>query len=157
MPTARHSQPNAMMYFAGIFVVSWPTMGISTSRTRPRAGKHQAGRLRRVAHQRLQKLRHHHQAAEQQHAQQEHHEVRHGEVEILEHAHVDNGRLLVPLPDHQRNEADRRDHRQRDDEVRAEPIVFLAFVEQDLQCADAQRQQRDADVVDAHAGARCER
>ena len=41
----------------------------------------------------------------------------------------------------------------RDDETRTEPIVFLALVEQDLQSADAQRQQRDADVIDANAGA----
>ena len=64
------------------------------------------------------------------------------------------GRFLAPLPEHQRNQADRRDGRQRDDEVRAEPVVFLALVEQDLKGADAQSQQRDADVVDADAGAR---
>ena len=44
-------------------------------------------------------------------------------------------------------------HRQRDDEMRTEPVVFLALVEQDLKRAHAQRQQRDADVIDANAGA----
>ena len=33
---------------------------------------------------------------------------------------------------------------QRDDEVGTEPIVFLAFIEQDLESADAQRQKRYA-------------
>ena len=39
------------------------------------------------------------------------------------------------------------DDDQRRDEVRAEPVIFLALVEQHLQRADAERQQSDADVV----------
>ena len=47
---------------------------------------------------------------------------------------------------------DCRDRRQRHDEVRAEPVVFLALVEQDLERTHRQRQQRDADVIDTHTG-----
>ena len=42
-----------------------------------------------------------------------------------------------------------RQDRQRNDEVRAEPVVFLSLVEHDLQAADADRQQSDSPVVDA--------
>ena len=38
-----------------------------------------------------------------------------------------------------------------DDEVRAEPVVFLAFIEQHLQCADKDHQQAQSPVVDAFA------
>ena len=34
-----------------------------------------------------------------------------------------------------------------DDEVRAEPVVALAFIENDLQGAEAEREQAEADVV----------
>ena len=46
------------------------------------------------------------------------------------------GDCLTPLPEDQRNQADRRDRYQRDDEVRTEPIVFLALVEQNLKRSD---------------------
>ena len=82
----------------------------------------------------------------------EHHQAGAGEIEALEHAHVDDRSLLKPLPDHQRDQADGGHDDQRGDEVRAEPIVFLAFVEQDLQRADTQREQRDADIVELDAG-----
>ena len=38
-----------------------------------------------------------------------------------------------------------------DDEVRFEPIVALAFVEHDLQRAEAQRQQAQADIIDSES------
>ena len=71
--------------------------------------KRKPGQLRGVTHERLQKLRHQHQAAEQQDSQHEHHQARAGEIKTLEHADVDDGRLLKPLPDHQRDQAHGRD------------------------------------------------
>ena len=53
------------------------------------------------------------------------------------------------LADDQPADAHDREHRQRDDEVRAEPVVLLSLVEHDLQAADADDQQADAPVVDA--------
>ena len=48
------------------------------------AGKHQAGRLGCVTHQRLKKLRHHDEARKQHDSKYEHHEIRAQEVQILE-------------------------------------------------------------------------
>ncbi len=59
---------------------------------------------------------------------------------------------MAPLPDDESNEADGRDDCQRQDEMRAKPVLFLAFVEQDLKCADRKRQQSNADVIDTHTG-----
>ena len=42
-----------------------------------------------------------------------------------------------------------RQHRKYNDEVRSEPVVFLPFVEHDLQTADAHRQQPNAPEIDA--------
>src|SRR5882724_2919836 len=38
---------------------------------------------------------------------------------------------------------------ERGDEVRAEPILLLAFIEHDLQGANADHQQTDAPIIDA--------
>ena len=42
-----------------------------------------------------------------------------------------------------------RQHGERHDEVRSEPVILLTLVEHDLQAADADRQQPDSPVVDA--------
>ena len=46
-------------------------------------------------------------------------------------------------------DTDDRQHREGHDEVRAEPVILLPFVEHDLQAADADDQQADSPVVDA--------
>ena len=61
--------------------------------------------------------------------------------------HVDDRGFVKPLPERKRQEPHRRKNRQRDDEMRPEPVVLLALIEHDLQGSDAQRQQRDAHVV----------
>ena len=80
-------------------------------------GKNQPGQFGGVAQQRLQKLRHHHQAAEEKNSQGEHHHVRAQEIEVLEEANVDDRGLAEPLPDNQRDQAHSRHDRQGEDEV----------------------------------------
>ena len=48
-------------------------------------------------------------------------------------------------------EADGGDDGQRDDEAGAEPVVFLALVEHDLEGADGDDEQAESPVVDALA------
>ena len=47
------------------------------------------------------------------------------------------------------HESDDAENRQNENEVRAEPVFFLAFIEQDLQRANAEREIADAPVVHA--------
>src|SRR6202042_3679287 len=70
-------------------------------------------------------------------------------VEALEQAHIHNGLFLKPFPNHQGNEAHDGDHNQGSNEMRSEPVVFLSLVEDDLQCAYAQSEQRETDEVEA--------
>jgi hypothetical protein len=59
---------------------------------------------------------------------------------------------MMPLPDHESNQTDGRDDDKVGDKPGAEPIVFLSFVEHHLKRSYAQSKQRDANIVDAHAG-----
>jgi hypothetical protein len=54
-----------------------------------------------------------------------HHDV--SEVKVLERAHLDDGRLMAPLPDQESNQTDSRDDDEVGDKPGAEPIVFLSF------------------------------
>ena len=56
----------------------------------------------------------------------------------------------MPLPKGERDETGDGHDDERDDEVRAKPIIFLAFVEEDLQCADAEYKQGEPERVKAH-------
>ena len=56
--------------------------------------------------------------------------------------------LLGQLPDQEGGEADHGDDRQPDDQPGLEPVVLLAEVEHQLQRADEDDQQREADEVD---------
>ena len=114
--------------------------------------KSQARELGRVAKKRLQKLRHKNQAAEQQNSQHEHHQVGAGEIEILKHMDIDDGRLLKPLPDHQGEQARARHNNQRSDEVRAEPVLFLPLVQKNLERTNSHHQESNTDVVQFDAG-----
>ena len=55
------------------------------------------------------------------------------------------------LPDHQRDQAEHRRAGKGDDHVRAEPVVALALVEHELQRAEPDRDQCEADVIDAQS------
>ena len=118
------------------------------------AGKHQACRLRRVAHERLQELGHHDQAGEQHDPQNEHHGVGAEEVQILEEAHFDDRVFVKPFPNDERNQSDAGNDGERENEMRPEPVVLLPLVEHDLQGAHAEGEQTHADVVDLYSRAR---
>ncbi|MNX81426.1 hypothetical protein D3C86_1131130 [compost metagenome] len=51
------------------------------------------------------------------------------------------------FPDHEEHQRDNGNHRANDDEVRFKPIGIVAFVEDDLQRADADDQGDQADVI----------
>ena len=55
----------------------------------------------------------------------------------------------MKLPNDQGNERDDKGNAKTDDKVRSKPVLFLALIERDLQCAHGDDQQTDADVVDA--------
>ncbi len=55
----------------------------------------------------------------------------------------------MELPNDQSYERDDESHAEADDEVRSEPVLFLPFIERDLQRAHRDHQQTYADVVDA--------
>ena len=56
-----------------------------------------------------------------------------------------------PFVDHEGGQAHGGDSGERGDVVRPEPVVFLSLVEHDLKRTDADRQQREADVIDAES------
>ena len=61
---------------------------------------------------------------------------------------VYNWILGATLPQEESYSGNQRDGSESRDEVRFEPIVFLAFVEHDLETANRERDQRQPDVVD---------
>jgi len=62
---------------------------------------------------------------------------------------VDDGILLVPLPENDEDQRYGGDNAQPYDEVRLEPVFTLSFVEDYLQRSEAERDQAESDVVDA--------
>ena len=58
---------------------------------------------------------------------------------------------LDQLPRHENKDRRRRDHGERDDEARSEPVVLLTRVEHDLQRAEERRDEEKADIVEADA------
>src|SRR5271154_3645286 len=61
---------------------------------------------------------------------------------------IDDGILMVPFPENDEQERDCGDHGKYDDEMRFEPIVALSLIKNDLQSAQAQRHETEADVID---------
>src|SRR5580700_2449916 len=59
----------------------------------------------------------------------------------------------MPLPYTDGDERDDADDGHDDDEGRAEPIVALTFIEDDLHGAETESEQAEADVINAEAGA----
>ena len=56
---------------------------------------------------------------------------------LCRHSQIDH-EIPVPLAD----------HREHDDEIRLQPVIALAFIENNLQSAETKRHQAQADVVD---------
>src|SRR5271163_2795117 len=66
---------------------------------------------------------------------------------------IDYGIFVMPLPYSDGDERNHADDGHGDDEVRAEPIVALALIEDDLHGAEAEGEQAETDVINAEAGA----
>ena len=64
---------------------------------------------------------------------------------------INDGIFVEPFPETDTDESHNTNGGHGDDEVRAEPIVALTFIENDLQCAEAQREEAEADVIDFEA------
>ena len=58
------------------------------------------------------------------------------------------GIRMLPFPVNPEADGHDRKDQQAGDPVRGEPVFFLALIEHDLQRANAQRNQREADVID---------
>src|ERR1700730_6211426 len=61
---------------------------------------------------------------------------------------IDDGILVVPLPDQDTEQGRRADCRHNHDEMRPEPVIALTFVQDNLQRSEAQGQQSQSDVID---------
>src|ERR1700730_4864987 len=62
---------------------------------------------------------------------------------------IDDGILVVPLPENHKDQSRGRDNRKHQDEMRFKPVLALTFIEDYLQRAQAQRNQTEPDVIDA--------
>ena len=114
---------------------------------KPAGESDHARALGRIAEQDLQELRDEHGGAEEHDAEDELQEDGGAEVAVLEQLEVDDGVGVVPLPE------DEEDERNGDDEESgnhriAKPVFLLAFVEDELEAADPDGHEAEADKVD---------
>ena len=115
----------------------------------PAGGDGHAGLPGAVAHDLLEELRHEDGGGVERDAHQEHDQLGHSDVAAGEQAQVEDGVLDGELAPEEDDQPDDRDDGAGDDEAGAEPVVFLALVEQHLQGADGDDEQAEAPVVDA--------
>ena len=104
-----------------------------------------------VAHDLLQKLRDEHGGRVERDADHEHDELGHADVAAGEEAQVEDGVFDGEFAPEEEREPDEAVTSEGDDEAGAEPVVFLALVEHDLEGADGDDEQAEAPVVDAFA------
>ena len=114
-------------------------------------GDGHAGLAGGVAHDLLQELRDEDGGGVEGDADHEHDELGHADVAAREEAQVEDGMFDGELAPEEERESDDRDDGQRDDEAGAEPVVFLALVEHDLEGADGDDEKAESPVVDAFA------
>ena len=70
------------------------------------------------------------------------------EVEHFEQTNIHNGFLVTPFPDDQGDQTHDGENDQCGNELRAEPVVFLSFVERNLKGAYAEGEQDKPNVVE---------
>ena len=95
----------------------------------------QARQLRRISQTALQEFRYQHRRPEQNHSQHKREEYRRPEITIFQKPHIHDGMVVIPLPQKESDERGYADAEHRRDHRRAEPIVFLALVENELEAA----------------------
>ena len=73
-----------------------------------------------------------------------------GEAGVSQQWQIDD-RILDDhgLPDDQPCDTEHRQYGEDADEIGGEPVIFLAFVEQNLESAEAEHDKGEADVIDA--------
>src|SRR6185312_10212841 len=130
-----------------------PNDGHHQKQDQTAGGEHESGELGSVAHKRLEELRNHDKGAEQHDAHHEHHQIRGSEIQVFEEPHVNDWVLPKPFPDDERSQAYDGGDCERRDEVRSKPVVFLPFVQEHLQAANAESEHRYSDVIHTDSGA----
>jgi hypothetical protein len=107
-----------------------------------------SGPARRIAEHGLQPKRIHDVDAEETDHAERHHAHADHEIAFSEQAEIDDRMLVGEFPRDQEREADDRDDEKDRDELRREPVLVVAVVEHELQTADADDEQGQADHVD---------
>jgi len=113
--------------------------------------EHHAGAFCGVAEERLEVLRDEDCGAEEHHAEDELQEDGGAEVAVFEEFEVDDGVGVVPLPEDECDEEDSGDPCDGDDHGGAEPVFFLAFIEEELEATDAAGDEGETGEVDLGA------
>jgi hypothetical protein len=72
-----------------------------------------------------------------------------GKVPVLEDHEVDNGLFRDEQPSDRAEDAEERQESHQPDEARTKPIVIFTAIHHDLQTAKANRNEGQADIVDA--------
>src|ERR1700722_2121495 len=126
-----------------------PCHGHGNEQHQSTTGKGQPGDGCGVAELLLQKLRLQHSGRIQQSTGQQHKEGTHREILELEQAQINQRSRGVKFPNDQCDEGDDEGDGKRHNEVRSKPVLFLAFIERDLQRTHRDDQQANPDVVDA--------
>jgi hypothetical protein len=103
----------------------------------------------RVAHDLLQKLRDEHSRRVESDTNHEHDELGHADVAAGKKAQVEDGVRDGEFAPEEECESNDRGDKQSDDEAGAEPVVFLTFIEHDLDGADGDDEEAEAPIVDA--------
>src|SRR6266481_2313765 len=131
------------------FVDEYPHKWHKQKRPEP-ARQHGHARLQcRIAHQGLQPQRHHYGAAVEHKTQHRHQEHTGTIVANFENIQMHYGITRHQFAEHEGQKAGHREHRQNGNEMRSKPVGLLAFIQKDLERANAQRQQADAPVIHA--------
>ena len=115
--------------------------------------QHQAGVGGGVAEERLQHLGNQHGAAEEPECEQEVEDVGEREVALAQQGEFDHRIVVAPFPPDRDRDRDHGDREKSRDEVAFEPVVALAAIEHDFEAREADRDQRDADIVDPQLAA----
>ena len=102
---------------------------------------------RGVAQHDLHQQRQKHGAAVEHESDPRHQERAYGVRTVFEDGKIDDGMIGFQLANDQPAESNQGHHGKCEDEVRAEPVFFLALVQHDLQRAHAHDQQADAPEV----------
>ena len=127
-----------------------PAMGNSSISMKPAGDKHLSGLLRGVAHDDCRNCGMSTVVPNSTAPEDEVEEHGGGEIAVLEQLQLEDGVRVSPFVDDQRDQRDHRSSQTDGDVSRAEPVFLLTLVENHLQEAETDDDQRQADVVHLH-------